>query len=62
VVLGLATNTKPPRLNARKDDAHELAKGSWVEGDDAVRAAAFCIFGVYAIAWNRGLCGATNGS
>jgi hypothetical protein len=60
VVFGLATDTQPPGLDAREDDAHEFAEGSRVEGDDTVGSAALCVFGVDAIARYGCLCGAAN--
>lgn len=60
VVLGLSTNTETPSLDTGKDDTNKLSEGGRVEGNDAIGAAAFCVLGVDAVAWDRRLCDATN--
>jgi hypothetical protein len=50
VVLGLAANTQSSSLDAREDDAHELAERGRVERNDTVGAAALGVLGVDAVA------------
>lgn len=50
MVLGLSANTEAPGLDAGENDANELAKRCWVQGDNAIGAAALCVLGVDAVA------------
>jgi hypothetical protein len=50
VVLGLAADTQSSSLDARENDAYELAKRGRIEGNDAVGAAALGVLGVDAVA------------
>ena len=43
MILGFSAHTKPPSLNARKDDTNELPKASWVQGRHSLGTTSGCI-------------------
>lgn len=53
VILGLATNSQPPRLHVGEDDADELPKRCRIEDRDSFGSTSLCVAAVYAIAPDR---------